>query len=180
MPPELRPTRAAKASFAVLNAAVDVALASNVTRSVFQRLPAIRGYREAYRTAFAAELSDWPPALRDVLVERHACLDWLAVGLREARRLDALYAEIRSSGPLPVIPVVLLCSVGRDRFREVLAPAEPEARVHAERDARRGLYARFVSDLPLGEMREVEGGHVDMPFRQADAIARAVLDVIAR
>jgi pimeloyl-ACP methyl ester carboxylesterase len=180
MPAEVRATRAAKASLAILTAAVDLALSSDVSSYLLQRVPTIRGYRDAYRAAFEAELVDWPPALRDALVERHASLDWLAAGLLETRDVDALYAEIRSAGPLPPVPVVLLCSVGRDRFRELLAPAEPRERVQAERDARRRLYGCFVSALPRGEMREVDCGHVDMPFRQSDAIAAAVLDVAAR
>ncbi len=176
MPPEST-KGASKVVFTLLGFAVDIALTNRITRSLLERVPAIRRYQELYRHVFEQEMADWPTNVRASLVEQHASLDWLAVGLRETRKLDRLYDEIRAT-PVPHAPLIVLCSTGSDRFREAVSSGESNEVLQAEIEAKMRLYAKLASTVSRGEVRKVDCGHVNIPFRQVDAIVQAIEDVL--
>jgi pimeloyl-ACP methyl ester carboxylesterase len=178
MPAELTSRRAgADALFGLLTAVVTAALATAPSRALLQALPPIRRYRTLYRKLFEQELADWPAEVGACLVERHAGLDWLAVGLRESRKVDRLYAEVRSAGPLPDVPLVILSSTRSDGFRDAVSSGESEALLRAEIDAKHRLYSAMAATVSRGEVRTVDSGHVTLPFRQPDAVVRAIADL---
>lgn len=43
-----------------------------------------------YRSLFAAEITDWPEEIGERLIECHVSLEWLQVGLQEAKNLGQL------------------------------------------------------------------------------------------
>lgn len=179
MPAALTQNRAQKLLFAALNVAIDIAFTTEATSSLFERLPAIRRYQEIYRQLFEQEMVDWPSNLRQCLVERHASLEWLAAGMREVRNVDQLYRDMRSAVPLPSVPLIVLCSTGSDGFREALSPGQSSELLQAEIKARLRLYAQVAATVPGGQVREVDCGHVSIPFRQVDAIIEAIKAAMA-
>jgi hypothetical protein len=42
-----------------------------------------------------------------------------AVGLREASNVTQLYNEMQHAGPMPDVPLIILCSMTTDAFREL-------------------------------------------------------------
>lgn len=177
MPPELRQGRAATAALDVVTAAVDLALMTSPTRTLLEALPPIRRFRSLYRTLFEHELSAWPADVRACLVKRHAGLDWLAVGLRESRKVERLYAEVRRAGPLPDVPLIILSSTGSDAFRDAVSRADSGSLLRAEVAAKTRLYSAMAATVSRGEVRPVGAGHVTLPFRQPGAVLDAIHDV---
>jgi pimeloyl-ACP methyl ester carboxylesterase len=177
MPPELAGSRKAKAALVVLGTTVDVMLSTAVTKAALGRVPAIRRYQALYRDLFTKEMADWPPDLRAALVERHISLDWLAVGLREARKVDDLYAEVRAAGPVPDIPLVILSSTSTDGFREAVSARQSSDLVRAEIAGRHQLYTNIAVALHRAEVRQVDCGHVTLAFRHSADVLAAIEDV---
>ena len=177
MPAELKQSRAATAVLAVLTSVVDVALMTAPTTALLQALPPIRRYRSLYRDLFTQELAEWPADVRASLVERHTSLDWLATGLRESRKVERLYAEVRRAGPMPDVPLIVLSSTGSDAFRDAVTGSASAALLNAEVEAKGRLYATVAASVSRGEVRAVESGHVTLPFRCSDAVVEAVTDI---
>jgi pimeloyl-ACP methyl ester carboxylesterase len=177
MPAELTSHRQQHKAFAVLNAVTDVMLSTPVTKAVLGRLPIVRRYQALYRDLFAREMAGWPQDLATALVECHVSLDWLAVGLREARGLDDLYAEVRHAGPMPDIPLVILCSMGSDGFQQAVSTGQPAELVREEVAAKLRLYSDVTATLHHAEVRTVDSGHVTLAFRDPDAVCTAIEDL---
>lgn len=176
MPPELTAERASSRYFDVLNAVVDAALTTAPTRGLLRLVPAIRNYRRIYRELFTQEMADWPAEIREVLVERHTSLEWLACGLRESRQVDRLYDEVRAAGPMPDVPLVILASVGIDGFQQAVASGESEEVMQGEIQGRLRLYADLAATVSRGEVRQVDSGHVTLPFHHPEAVVAAIQD----
>lgn len=173
-PPELTAARASSRYFDILSAVVDAALTTAATRRLLQLIPAIRNYRRIYRELFTQEMADWPAEIRDVLVERHTSLGWLACGLRESRQVERLYDEVRAAGPMPDIPLVILASVGTDGFQRAVSGGESEQVIQGEIQGRLRLYADLAAAVTAGEVRRVDSGHVTLPFHHPEAVVAAV------
>ena len=177
MPAELTRRRRDNKAFAVLGAVVDVMMSTGVTKAALGRVPVVRRYQALYRDLFAREMAGWPPDLTTALVERHVSLDWLAAGLREARRLDDLYAEIRGAGPMPDIPLVILCSMSTDDFQRAVSAGQPDELVREEIAAKLRLYTDLTATLHHADLRPVDSGHVTLAFRDPDAVLTAIGDI---
>jgi pimeloyl-ACP methyl ester carboxylesterase len=177
MPAELTRRRQKDKAFAVLNAVTDVMLSTGATKAALGRVPVVRRYQALYRDLFAREMADWPPDLATALVERHVSLDWLAVGLREARELDDLYAEVRDVGPMPDIPLVIFCSMSRDGFQQAVSAGQSDKLVREEIAAKLRLYTDITAPLHHAEVRHADSGHVTLAFRHPDAVLTAVDDI---
>lgn len=162
------------ASGAALGAAIKIA------PDLVARVPAVRRYRELYRRLFTAEMAEWPAPLREQLVERHLTLEWFWAGIREARNAERLYRETRAGGPLPDVPMIILCSMAIDEFRRAVSVGEPDEFLAAELEGKRRLYDAFAATAPRGEVRAVEAGHLTISFRHPDAVAQAIADVLQR
>ena len=70
-----------------------------------------------YRGLFEQEMASWPAEIREVLMERHLSRKWLQAGLQDASNVDQLYHEIRHAGPMPDLPLTILCSMETDGFK---------------------------------------------------------------
>jgi pimeloyl-ACP methyl ester carboxylesterase len=177
MPAELARLRQKNKALAVLNAVTDVMLSTPVTKAALGRAPVVRRYQALYRDLFAREMAGWPPDLATALVNRHVSLDWLAVGLREARKLDDLYAEVGDAGPIPDIPLVILCSMSTDGFQQAVSAGQSNELAQAEIAAKRRLYTDVTATLHHAQVRPVDSGHVTLAFRHPDAILTAINDL---
>ena len=138
------------------------------------------GLIQLYRGLFAQELAGWPEELRELLVECHVSLDWLRVGLQEAKNVEQLYEEVRRAGPLPDVPLIVLCSVEIDAFKAVVSQGVDESLLREEIDGKRRLYTVLAESVPRGEIRPIDAGHVTIHFRQPDAVLRAIRDLLVR
>ena len=177
MPAELTKMRSGNRLFDTMNVVLDLTLATAPTKALLQMLPPVRRYQRLYRALFDKELSGWPDDVRGSLVERHVSLEWLAVGLRESRRIERLYAEVREAGPSTDVPLIILASTGTDGFRDAVSSGESPELLRAEVEGKLRLYANVAASRKQGEVRTVESGHVTLPFRQPDAILQAINDV---
>jgi pimeloyl-ACP methyl ester carboxylesterase len=131
-----------------------------------------------YRGLFAQELTDWPEAIRGPLIDRHVSPEWVRVGLREAQHADRLYDEVRQAGPLPDVPLIVLCSTGTDGFRSAVSVGESATLLREELEGKRRLYAALAASVPRGEMRPVDAGHVTIHLRRPDAVVQAIRDLL--
>ena len=158
--------------------ALDAAMRSALGRSVLLRMPVIRRYRELYRDLFAQEMADWPQEVREALIERHASLDWLWVGVRESRNVEQLYDEMRHAGPMPDRPMIILCSMGTDGFKDAVSVGESPSLLQAEIDGKLRLYTALAGSVPRGEVRLVDSGHVTLHLRHPEAVIEAIGDLV--
>jgi pimeloyl-ACP methyl ester carboxylesterase len=150
-----------------------------LTNAVLKRIPPVRRYRELYRDLFTAELKDWPEDVRGSLTERHTSLEWLLAGLRESQNLNQLYSEVRAAGPMPDVPLIILCSTETDAFRYAVSVGEPEELLREEIEGKQRLYADLAASVTRGEVRLVNAGHFTMHFRRPDAVVSAMEDMLA-
>jgi pimeloyl-ACP methyl ester carboxylesterase len=164
----------------LMNLAIAGAFRFALGRSLLLRVPVINHYRKLYRALFAQEMADWPERTREVLIERHVSLEWLLTGLHESENVDELYDEIRHAGPIPDVPLIVLCSIGTDGFKEAVSAGVSESLLREEIDGKRRLYTSMVESVPRGEIRLVDGGHVTMHLRHPEAVAEAIQDLLGR
>jgi pimeloyl-ACP methyl ester carboxylesterase len=177
---EMRQAPVAKQLNRLVSLAIAGAVRSAVGRGLLSRLPTVRRYRELYRRLFAQEMADWPREIREVLVERHASLEWLSAGLQEAQNVDQLYDEVRRAAPIPDIPLIVLCSMGVDDFRRAVSVGESESQLSEELEGKRRLYATLAASVTRGENRLVDAGHLTIHLRHPDAVRQAIKDLLGR
>lgn len=101
---------------------------------------------EMYRGLFAQELAAWPAEIREPLIDYHVSPRGLKIGVLEAGNLDDVYAEIRATGPLPDVPVLVLSSTRVDAFKSAVSGAVPGELLHAEIEAKHRLYTDFAAE----------------------------------
>jgi pimeloyl-ACP methyl ester carboxylesterase len=133
---------------------------------------------QLYRAMFDQEMTGWPAEIREPLVERHVSPEWVRAALEEAKDIDQLYDEIRSAGPMPDVPLIILCSMETDGFKEAVSAGEPEALLLEEIEAKRKLYTAVAGAVPRGEIRLVDAGHVTMHYRSPEAVIQAIKDLL--
>lgn len=134
-----------------------------------------------YRGLFQAEVRGWPSEISSPLVDAHLTPDWFKVGFLEASNIEAVYREIRDTGPLPDLPTIILCSTGIDGFRLAVSAGESTELLEAEIAGRVALYEELAASLSDGELRTVEDvGHVTMHLRRPDVVIQAVRDLLDR
>jgi hypothetical protein len=113
---------------------------------------------QLYRGLFEQEMARWPTEIREVLIEGHLSREWLQAGLREASNVDQLYDEIRHAGPMPDLPLIILCSMETDGFKQAVSVGESESLPRQEIEGKQRLYTALADSVPRGEIRLVEAG----------------------
>jgi pimeloyl-ACP methyl ester carboxylesterase len=135
---------------------------------------------QLYRGLFEQEMADWPESIRELLIERHVSPEWLRVGFQEAKNVDQLYDEVRHAGPMPDVPLIVLCSMGIDSFKRAVLVGESDSLLREEIEGKRRLYTALAESVPRGENRLVDAGHVTMHLRRPDAVLQAIQDLLGR
>lgn len=136
---------------------------------------------EFYRSLFNREMAAWPSEIREPLIESHLTREWLETGFTEAAGARALHDELRTAGPLPDLPLIVLTATDIDPFKEAVSGAIPEPLLRGEIKGKTRLYDQFAASVPRGQNRLVENvGHVTLPLRRPDTLTQAVHDIIGR
>jgi hypothetical protein len=78
---------------------------------------------------------------------------------------------------MPDVPLIVLCSMGTDGFKEAVSVGESESLLREEIDGKRRLYTAMVESVPRGEIRLVDAGHVTMHLRHPEAVLEAIQDL---
>ena len=132
-----------------------------------------------YRGLFGVEMADWPAEIREPLIERHVSKEWLRVGLQEAKNVGQLNDELRRTGTMPDVPLIILTAMGIDPFKQAVSGGTPEALLREELEGKRRLYEALAGSVSHGENRLVEGvGHVTLHLRRPDAVQQAIQDLL--
>jgi pimeloyl-ACP methyl ester carboxylesterase len=135
---------------------------------------------DLYRGLFAQEMADWPREIREPLIDAHVSPQWLRVGLRENKNLSQVYDEIRRAGPMPGLPLIILCSMQTDAFKQAVPAGGPESLLQGEIDGKRRLYTALARSVPHGEIRLIDAGHATMHYRRPGAVLQAIRDLLGR
>ena len=133
-----------------------------------------------YRGLFEQEIAGWPAEIRERLIERHLSPEWLLTGFREAANVDQLYDEVRHAGPVPDVPLMVLCSMEVDGFKQAVSIGVSDSLLREEIESKRRLYTALAGSVPCGEIRLVDAGHVTMHLRHPGAVLQAIQDLLAR
>jgi hypothetical protein len=131
----------------------------------------------AARTQFEQIFAAWPSATREALIDRHLA-DWRA-GIAEAANMeDEIYEELRTGGPLPDVPLIVLTAKGRNPY---WAKFLSEHQMQTALDGVHCLHAAIVASVTQGEHRGLEGAsHQFLHVEQPDAIVGAIRDLLDR
>jgi hypothetical protein len=97
-----------------------------------------------------------------------------------AKNVDQLYDEVRHAGPMPDVPLIVLCSMGIDSFKRAVLMGESDSLLREEIEGKRRLYTALAESVPRGEIRLVDAGHVTMHLRRPDAVLQAIQDLLGR
>lgn len=76
---------------------------------------------ELYRSLFDREMTAWPGEIREPLIESHLTRAWLETGFTEAAGARALHEELRTAGPLPDLPLIVLTATDIDPFKKAVS-----------------------------------------------------------
>ena len=134
-----------------------------------------------YRGLFAAEMADWPEEIRELLIDCHVNPEWFGVGFAEAKNLGELNDELRRTGKMPDVPLIILTAMGIDPFKEAVSGGMPESLLGEEIEGKRRLYTALAESVSHGENRLVDGvGHVTLHLRRPDAVQQAIQDLLGR
>jgi pimeloyl-ACP methyl ester carboxylesterase len=134
---------------------------------------------QVYRALFAREMAAWSAEIRTPLIEAHVSPAWLRVGLQEAKNVEQLYDEVRHAGPLPDVPLIILCSMETDDFKRAVSAGESESLLQEEIEGKKRLYDAVAKSVPRGENRLVAAGHVTLHLRHPEAITEAIKHLLA-
>ena len=142
--------------------------------AILRLLPRIKPF---YRRLFREMLADWPDATREALVTYH--LRSLRTGLAEAKNVDGgLRPELIEGGALPHVPMIVLASLGTDRFQKALMP---ESYLREMNAVKAEIYGPLVASVPGAEYRTLDdAGHATLHTDRPDAVIEAIRDVVAR
>jgi pimeloyl-ACP methyl ester carboxylesterase len=181
MPEQLKAMRNSNRTYQVMNAVLGAALSNPITSRLLTFVPALRRKQDQYRRLFEQEMAQgFPEGIRKLLIERHVSPEWLRVGLLEAKNVEQLYMAMRGQGLLPDVPLVVLCSIGTDGFKEAVLIGESEELLRGEVEGKRRLYEDLARSVPRGQIRFLDAGHVTMHLRHPDAVVRAITDVVSQ
>ena len=134
----------------------------------------IEGYRPILKEMYA----DWPPEIRERLIERHLDPVRVKTGLVETSNADQLYDELRRGGPIPAVPVIVYTAMGIDASQLVFATEEV---VRAQNVAKLATNSAFARSVPGAESRVLEdASHVMLHTRRPDAVIQGVQDLLGR
>jgi pimeloyl-ACP methyl ester carboxylesterase len=130
-----------------------------------------RGY---YRRIFA----QWPPEVREPLIESHLDLVWLRTGARERSNQPQLRDELKAGGIVTDVPLIALTALGIDPGMRLVLSKQALLQLNA---GKRRLYEALAASVPNGEHRALADArhstiHTDCP----DAVTQAVRNLWRR
>lgn len=125
--------------------------------------------RPALHDIHAELFANYPPRLRDALLEAKTTDEWLRTGVAERRTLTPLAAELATGPAIPDVPLIALTVAADD-------PAQREMN-----EAKTRMDAALVDSVSRGEQRVLtDTFHHRLCFDRPDAVVRAIGDVVDR
>jgi pimeloyl-ACP methyl ester carboxylesterase len=133
---------------------------------------------ERFRPILNEMYAEWPPEVREPLIERHLTPTQVRTGLLEASNADELYEETRRGGPIPAVPVIVYTAMGIDATQTMFSTEEV---VRAQNAAKLATNSAFARSVPGAESRVLEdASHVMIHTRRPDAVIQGVRDLLGR
>jgi hypothetical protein len=90
----------------------------------------------------------------------------------------SLYDEVRRGPDLPEVPLIVLATMGMDRFKGVFTP---ESYLRKMNNSMRVINAAIAESVPRGELRVFENaGHSKVHTDRPIAVVHAIRDLVNR
>jgi pimeloyl-ACP methyl ester carboxylesterase len=141
-------------------------------------MPDLTSLVEGYRVILNEMYEEWPPQVREALIERQLDPSRLAVGVMEGSNIEAIYQELRNGGPIPNVPMIVLTAMGSDAAQLVFSTPEV---IQAQNEAKLKTAEAFVRSTPGAENRVLQdASHVMLHTRRPDAVIQGVRDLLKR
>jgi pimeloyl-ACP methyl ester carboxylesterase len=135
------------------------------------------GFVAEYRAIFADMFHEFPEPVREMLIDKHLSPERLPTGFREGTNVIALFDELRSGGPRPDVPLIILSGTAIDRAQTLFASDD---QLREQINGSQRLYDAMVRTAG-GEHRIVnDASHTTIPMARPDAVAQAVADLLDR
>ena len=97
------------------------------------------------------------------------------------QNLGELNEELRRTGKMPDVPLIILTAMGIDPFKEAVSGGTPESLLREEIEGKRRLYTELADSVSQGENRLVDDvGHVTLHLRRPNAVQQAIQDLLGR
>ncbi len=133
---------------------------------------------ELLRSLLGQAMAGFPEPLRTAIVDRHASADRVLVGFQEGLNVLAVLDDLRRGGPRPDVPLTILSATGLDDQQRLFAP---EDQLREQLRGSSQLYAAMAAAAPQGQHHSVgDASHVTLPMARPDAVADAVIALLAR
>lgn len=146
----------------------------DLPRQLWNTLRAFLFYRRIYRPMFELALTDWPPPIREQLIEYH--LRSQCITMQEGRNVSSeLFQEIVRGGDMPDRPMIVLTAMDLDPAQAVI---QTKSYLRLMNDFKNRLYTEFAKTVPRGENRAIHNaGHSCIHIDRPDAVLQAVRDI---
>jgi pimeloyl-ACP methyl ester carboxylesterase len=133
------------------------------------------GFVAECRAILADTFREFPEPVRAMLVDKHLSPERLPTGFREGTNVLALFEELRSGGPRPNVPLIILSGTAIDRAQTLFAS---ETQLREQIDGSQRLYHAMIATAG-GEHRILDdASHPTIPMTRPDAVAQAVADLL--
>jgi pimeloyl-ACP methyl ester carboxylesterase len=133
---------------------------------------------QGFRPIFDGMYTEWPPEIREPLIERHLDLAQVRAGMLEASNVDQLYEEMRKGGAIPAVPMIVYTAMGIDASQTIFSAEEV---VRAQNAAKLATNSAFVESWSGAEHRVLEdASHAMIHAQRPDAVVQGVRDLLRR
>jgi pimeloyl-ACP methyl ester carboxylesterase len=133
---------------------------------------------QGFRPIFEVMYKDWPPEIREPLIERHLDPAQVRAGMLEASNVDQLYEEMRHGGPMPAVPMIVYTATGIDASQTIFSTEEV---VRAQNAAKLATNSAFVESVSGAEHHVLEdASHAMIHAQRPDAALQGVRDLLDR
>jgi pimeloyl-ACP methyl ester carboxylesterase len=135
------------------------------------------GFVDQYRAIFADMFHQFPEPVRAMLIDKHLSPERLPTGFLEGTNVLALFDELRSGGPRPAVPLIILSGTAIDRAQTLFAS---ETHLREQIDGSQRLYDDMIATA--GDEHRIidDASHPTIPMARPDAVAQAVADLLDR
>ncbi|WP_037270724.1 alpha/beta fold hydrolase [Kibdelosporangium aridum] len=127
------------------------------------------------RDVLRQRLTDWPPPLRDLLVEKHLSGEWFKIGAAERCNFAELADEMRGQGDFPDVPLVVMTALGDDPGQELFVTENQAQQIN---DGKVALGDAIARSVPRGEHRVVQASQSTVTIDAADEVVAAIRDLV--
>jgi pimeloyl-ACP methyl ester carboxylesterase len=118
----------------------------------------------------------FPAQIRELLIARHLSPDRLLVGIKEGLNVLSVMEELRTGGPLPDVPLIVLSGTAIGPEQTVF---QTEDNLREQIAGSQRLFDDIAASVSDGQHRSLpDASHVSLPMTRPDAIADAVKDLL--